>query len=345
MECLYCHTGKMRQVTDPAHSITCERCHVQSGKHFTNPAKLAPAARDSVCEQCHLQGEVRVLRSGRSWNDADPLYTTYVASNPSTGLKVVSQVEQLALSKCARNSGGILWCGTCHNPHGPPKDQRQVCLSCHEGKMPASHAKRTGDCAGCHMPARPTPEVAHTVYTDHRIRIRPDGEAAVNAAPMALRAWREPPQKERDRNLGLAYVYAGERNRSVSLVQQGFGILIDVKERDADVLSALGSVLLQKQRPAEAAAMFAGAVRLEPANALRANNLGVALMSAGDVQAGVAQLERAIKLDPLLEQAYVLLADTYARTGQDGLRKKIIERFLAAMPRSLKFRNQYQTRE
>ncbi|MDQ6700636.1 MAG: hypothetical protein M3Z36_10680 [Acidobacteriota bacterium] len=341
MGCLYCHTGQMRKVSDPPHSISCERCHATSGKHFANPVKLAPPARDIVCEQCHLLGESRVLRSGSSWNDADPSYTTYVASNVSADLKVVSQVEQLALSECARNSGGKLWCGTCHDPHGPQKDQRQVCLSCHEGKISATHAELTG-CAGCHMPARPTPEVAHTVYTDHRIRIRPDGGVAANSAPGALRAWREPPQKERDRNLGLAYVDAGEQNRSASLVQKGFSILVDLKERDADVLSALGSVLLQKQRPAEAAAMFAGAVRLEPASALRVSNLGVALISAGDVQDGIAQLERVIELDPLLEQAYVFLADTYARTGQQELRKKVIERFLTAMPQNLKFHSEFR---
>ncbi len=342
MECLYCHTGKMRKVSDPPHSITCERCHSASGRHFANPAKLPPAARDSVCEQCHLQGEIRVLRSGSSWNDAVPSYTTYVAAAAAGSLKVISQVEQLALSKCARKSGEKLWCGTCHDPHGPRKDQRKVCLSCHEGTIPAAHAKQTGDCAGCHMPSRPTPEVAHTVYTDHRIRIRPGTEPAANSAPVALRAWREPPESERNRNHGLAYVYAGERNRSASLVQQGFGILIDVKEKDADVLSALGSVLLQKQRPREAVAMFRGAALLEPANALRAHNLAVALVSTGDVQAGVAQLERAIELDPLLEQAYSLLADTYGRTGQHALRKAAIEKFLAAMPGNLKFRNRYR---
>ena len=37
-----------------------------------------------------------------------------------SSVKVVSHVEQLALSACARKSDGKLWCGTCHDPHRPP---------------------------------------------------------------------------------------------------------------------------------------------------------------------------------------------------------------------------------
>ena len=64
MECLFCHSGGMRQVTDSPHAITCERCHAASGKHFANPAKLDRSARDRICEQCHLQGEARILNPG-----------------------------------------------------------------------------------------------------------------------------------------------------------------------------------------------------------------------------------------------------------------------------------------
>ena len=331
MECLYCHTGGMRKVDDPPHAITCERCHAPSGKHFSKPG-------NDTCEQCHLQGAARVLNSGSSWSGAVPRYTTYVGTVASGGLKVVSQVEQLALSKCAQNSAGKLWCGSCHSPHGPAKDQRTVCLSCHDATLSAAHTKRSGDCASCHMPRRPTPEIAHTAYTDHRIRRDAKEEPPAGKGPKILRAWREPAERERDRSLGLAQIYSGERDQSVSLIQQGFSTLLAVKEKDAPVFSALGTVLMQKQRPVEAAAMFAKAAEMEPTNADHAQNTGFALLSAGNTADGVRQLERAIALDPLLGQAYSLLADYYSRAGQTAQREKVLARWLAAMPQSFKAR-------
>ena len=38
--------------------------------------------------------------------------------------QVVSHVEQLALSRCAEQTGEAFWCGTCHNPHEIPSDPK-----------------------------------------------------------------------------------------------------------------------------------------------------------------------------------------------------------------------------
>jgi len=98
---------------------------------IVNPAKLSPARRDSVCEQCHLAGAARVLNPGKSFTDFHPgellenVFTTYVAALPARdaeALKVVSHAEQLARSRCARESQGRMWCGTCHDPHVQPAD-------------------------------------------------------------------------------------------------------------------------------------------------------------------------------------------------------------------------------
>jgi len=74
IECLNCHSGKARHVAGSINryeqppfaeeAISCERCHGPSERHLrnpvagsiVNPAKLRPAARDSICEQCHLAG-------------------------------------------------------------------------------------------------------------------------------------------------------------------------------------------------------------------------------------------------------------------------------------------------
>ena len=89
-ECVFCHSGdplhiagttnQYRSPPFAAEAITCERCHGPAEKHLLdpragtiiNPAKLSPAARDSVCEQCHLLGVARVLNPGKTFSDFRP---------------------------------------------------------------------------------------------------------------------------------------------------------------------------------------------------------------------------------------------------------------------------------
>ena len=122
VECLLCHSGKplpikgtLNEYQSPEfaqEAISCERCHGDTKRHLkaplpgsiVNPARLAPAARNSVCEQCHLKGIARTLNPGKSFDDFHPgepleeVYTTYVAAQPPEApresLKVVSHVER-----------------------------------------------------------------------------------------------------------------------------------------------------------------------------------------------------------------------------------------------------------
>ena len=192
------------------------------------------------------------------------------------------------------------------------------------------------------MPPRPTPEVAHTAYTDHRIRRRPFDEESVRNEPPSLAAWREPLDKYRDRNLGLAYVYAGERNRSADQVQKGFALLLQTAEKDAEVLSALGSVLVQKQRPKEAIAMYTEAARLQPSNPEPVHNLAVISRAVGNNDAAIAYLERAVWIDPFYERSWLLLAQIYQQLGKTELRKQVIKRYLKYVPQNLTFRTALQ---
>jgi predicted Zn-dependent protease len=105
---------------------------------------------------------------------------------------------------------------------------------------------------------------------------------------------------------------------------------------DAEVLAALGMVLLQKQRPREASTMFAEAVRLEPENANYRHNLGVSLVSAGDSAAGLEQVQRATLLDPLSLQPWIFLARARGRSA--------LERYLQYVPQSLTARTVLQQR-
>ncbi|HLK18053.1 MAG TPA: hypothetical protein VKT81_03820 [Bryobacteraceae bacterium] len=173
-ECLFCHAGEALPITgtlnayrDPPFrslTITCDRCHGPAAEHIRNPVpgsilnprKLPPRARDSVCEQCHLDGEVGIPNPGKQITDFRPgqnledIYTVYIyrssrnAAHPNA-LTIISQSQQLALSKCALKSGDRLWCGSCHDPHAIPAEPtayfRERCLHCHGTALLKSHAK------------------------------------------------------------------------------------------------------------------------------------------------------------------------------------------------------------
>ena len=344
-ECLFCHGTSNRE------AISCERCHGPAEAHLArpvagnivNPVRLSPRARDSVCEQCHLAGEARVLNPGRTFQDFTPgreLEEVFSVYRKPTGdnFKVVSQVEQLALSRCARASGGRMWCGSCHDPHEKSANYRQRCRTCHGQAPLAKHPAPAEDCIGCHMPRRASSDIAHTSFTDHRIVRRPRnaGEAA---PPVKLVAWREPPPALARRNQGLAYISVGERDQAAALLNEGFRLLAGLEKesaRDPDVLTALGLVLLRKGRTAEALRMFEQAARAEP-SARNLLNLAVAQDRAAQTAAAIRNLERAIDLDPSLERAYGLLA-----TKQPQRRRELLERYLRFNPQSLTARRALQ---
>jgi hypothetical protein len=95
-------------------AISCERCHGPVERRLAdppagtiiNPAKLEPAARDSVCEHCHLFGAARVPNPGKRLGDFIPgqrledtftIYRSGVPPGASAGaFKVTTHVSLLS---------------------------------------------------------------------------------------------------------------------------------------------------------------------------------------------------------------------------------------------------------
>lgn len=363
--CLFCHSGTALHVPGTsnryrippfsAEAITCERCHGSAEKHLSdpragtiiNPAKLEPAARDSICEQCHLLGVGRVLNPGKTFSDFRPgqsledVFTTYrivsAASADAQKFKVISHVEQLARSTCARRSDGRLWCGTCHDPHNKPLEPvgffRSKCLSCHTATFPDSHPDRESNCIGCHMPRRDAKDGGHTAFTDHRIQRRPEVEQAL-PEDADIAAWREPAPDLQKRNLGIAYVNAGAERRSLPFIVRGYRMLTEVQDQfsgDSAVFTAMGTALLLGKKSSEAELAFDRALQLDPGSVAGETNAASAYLQGGDVDKAVSHLERAVAMDPLHLPADMPLIDLYKRQGNMAKAAELTKEVNAAM--------------
>ena len=358
-ECVVCHSGQPLPVRGTANrytppifaeeAISCERCHGPTAEHLrrpvpgsiVNPAKLAPAARDSVCEQCHLAGVTRILNPGRSFEDfhagqrLEEVFTVYTRAG-AHAFKVISHVEQLALSACARNSQGKLWCGTCHDPHPSSAPTFQTynsrCQGCHQGALSKSHPVET-NCVSCHMPRRQAQDGGHTVFTDHRITRRPMPDEPASP-PEDLAAWREPDPSLQKRNLALAYINAGISGRSPTQMVRGYRMLTEVQRDtpdDAAVLKAIGRALLLGRQPAEARRAFERVLQLTPESASAEEDAGTACLESGEIEEAVAHLERALTLDPLLLSAATALQEAYRKQGRPEKADALAGQMRAAM--------------
>ena len=358
-ECVLCHSGRPLHVPGTENryappifqeeAISCSRCHGAAEKHLrrpgpgsiVNPAKLDEAARDSICEQCHLAGVTRILNPGKTFSDFRPgqrleeVFTVYVRSN-SIAFKVISHAEQLARSACARASQGKLWCGTCHDPHPQtpltPRTYNSRCQDCHLHKLARSHPADT-NCLSCHMPRRPAQDGGHTVFTDHRIRRRPEPDETGQQVD-DLVAWRDPEPALQARNLALAYVNDGISGRSPAKIVRGYRMLAEVQRTapdDIGVLQGIGRTLLLGKEPLEALRAFEKVLQLSPISAVNEKDVGMASLESGQFDRAGPHLERALELDPLLLSAATALQEVYKRQGNNEKAAALSEQMRRAM--------------
>lgn len=333
-DCLNCHASGSAAAPEP---IGCAACHGSPAPHLQapsrgnilNPSRFPSAARNAICEQCHLNGEARISQPDKSGGPA----AVVVYDRPGNDLRVVSHVEQLALSACARQSREKLWCGSCHQPHGAAIDVNTQCRNCHASALPDSHRAQT-ECTSCHMPKRDAVDGGHTAFTDHRIQRSAATPAGGSAS--RLRLWRDVADPGlRERHLGLASILVGERDGSTALINEGYRRLSAVFSRwprDPDVLAGLGMVLFLKDQQPDAVKLLRAAVAQRPGDAVLHEKFALLRRAAGDKAGAIESLERSIALDPGRQSPYFFLAETQP---DQAARRRTLERLLLLFPRSL----------
>jgi predicted CXXCH cytochrome family protein len=365
--CLQCHAsgiqakgGTLNGYATPPfleNGVACERCHgagsdhIATGAKMVNPAKLAPAARDSVCAQCHLSGEVRVPKVGKDDRAltpgrllADDL-TVFVRAGSPSDLRVTSHVENLAQSACKRASVDKLWCGTCHDPHTTPEPAakaayyRSKCLSCHQTQdcHAAEEARRAnGDsCTACHMPRGPASDIQHVVFTDHSIRRKPADSAVAAVLDSELAPY--PGYTATTRDLALAYAVLALRDHNPADRERAFAVLKQAAVEgtaDAQALAYLAEFYRDAKDDAHALPLYQQVWRMDQSQYAAAAALGAYQMQRGNFAEAIQLWREALALNPAMTLVRVNLAQALLRTGKPAEARAALEQALKFNPAS-----------
>jgi hypothetical protein len=362
-ECLFCHSNYADEVADTVnryrppifqgYAIGCERCHGPGELHvqkksvpsrqgeepaevdttIVNPRHLEPALRDSVCEQCHLQGEVRVLRRGRSTFDYRPglplqLFVSVFVTAPEMAAtkKFVGHVEQMHASRCFLASAGKMSCSTCHDPHQLPGTAERLayyrdrCMSCHAEKdcgLPANVRLQTSkedSCIACHMPAGKS-DIPHASITDHTIPRQADQSPPQRSATRQLRPENAPllhfhrdvlgaSNPDTARDLGIALMDRVERYPQpirAMLARRALPLLEDAlqgDDGDVPAWQAKAASLWALGRTQEAAAAFEVILAKAPGNEAALHSAATLAMERELPDSARGYWERALRVNP-----------------------------------------------
>ena len=393
--CIFCHSGRSNPVAGTngqfentpfsEMAIGCENCHGPGAAHvramhgtsiqakqesepvstgIVNPARLTPYLANNICMGCHQTGDVRVLKSGKTYQDFRPghplddtlsiLVVPPTRESPPTA-DHVEHYYSMTLSKCYRASAGRLRCITCHDPHVEPSREEAPayfagkCLTCHTNqscKLPIEtrmQRKPANDCAGCHMPKRDIQVISHSSATNHRIVARPDEpfpdvtfHQTTALLPDLIHLDPAPGQEAVPPPLLTLLAAYGElaetRPEYIAPYLKVLGQLEQAQPDDPLVQAALGRRDLKKGEFQTAAGHFRRALESGPPAATTYADLADALTHLGQTEDALPLIEKAIELEPFNPVTRKMLVVRLIETRQYAKAHEALEHYLEIFP-------------
>jgi tetratricopeptide (TPR) repeat protein len=277
---------------------------------------------------------------------SDYIHYFLLSSNDPQKPEGLNQFEALSLSECKRKSGDKMWCGSCHDPHAEPEDGKKAayyrgkCLACHGEEFAAKHHADKPNCTQCHMPALPSKEVAHTQGTDHRIRRYPNAPAlprlevrGTPGAPLVSFPAREAGLATM-RDFALAWESLAQRNveGAPRRAEEYLGKAVTERGDDAALLSGLGYVEQGHGHDQEARDLYERALKIDPLANEAATNLGILEARAGNLRRAVELWQGAFRRVPDRSAIGMYLAMSFCAAGQTEEAQKYVERVLEFNP-------------
>jgi len=283
--------------------------------------------------QCHLQTTssrlpnsiVRFDRSPFSYQPGEPLgdFMLHFDHAPGSGrddkFEIAGAAYRLRRSACFQNSGGLLGCTTCHDPHDIPRGNdaaahyTSVCRQCHDAafKELVASGKHTssGDCIGCHMPKRRTDDVVHVVMTDHYIQRRKPArdllaqiserrETDENAyRGEVVLYYPQTLPKELDKDLYVAVAQVSQEANLKPRIQELAAAIDKYHPERMEFYLQLADAWKEAGQMDQAIPFYEEAVRREPYSLIALQRLGFSMRSAGQLARAGEVLKRALAVD------------------------------------------------
>jgi tetratricopeptide (TPR) repeat protein len=358
----YIPNSRNRYHTPLPNGIDCERCHGPGELHvqlrsgsgptpapgaadFTivNPARLPIDRRDDVCLQCHLISDSAVLAQGKEWTSyrpgerlSDSRRDLFLKPEDPAQFGFSSHATRLRLSRCWSDGPkrGTLTCITCHDSHKsqhdvPRSSYNAKCTQCHEPtdcRRPSFDANDSdADCVQCHMRQGSPANIAHTVFTDHWIRAKPQPHAPAGAMnPLdAMPGGRlqfidfadgGPPVSATVRALAIAKYFdirrAPDRRQALDALEEA----LEEDSENPELHFWLGTTRATMGRWKPALESFRKAAE-KLSDPLTQNGLGEAQRETGRISESITTLTRCAEQYPDFLQTYREIAETYAQAG------------------------------
>ena len=344
--------------------IDCQRCHGPGSAHveaaaggagrpeavkasIVNPAGLPPERQREVCFQCHLESTSRPLpnivhRYGRgifSYRPGEPLSEYAILFDHASGtgwddkFEINHSAYRLMQSRCFVESGQVMTCTTCHDPHGPSSGEEaaqryeSACRSCHQDRLSQliSDGKHVAEssCTTCHMPKRRTDDVVHAVMTDHRIQATPPSgllESKRERSTLAETAYRGEvalyyPKSLPEDELYLAVAQTAQGSNLAEGIRRLEAAIRSRQPNEAGFYFDLAAALEEADMLDQAAQWFEMSLERDPGFVLARIRLGSVLSRIGLHDRAEAELRRAALLDQGDPRIPKELGMNFARQG------------------------------